>query len=71
MPARDRFGKNPIYYAHTPDGFYSASELKCVRAAGVPWEEDPEALNLYLQFGYVPVNSGRERAQPARGHSRR
>jgi asparagine synthase (glutamine-hydrolysing) len=52
--ARDRFGKKPLYYAQTKNGFYFASELKCLRAAGVPLEEDPEALKLYLQFGYVP-----------------
>ena len=52
--ARDRFGKKPVYYAQTPAGFYFASELKCLRAAGVPLDEDPEALKLYLQFGYIP-----------------
>lgn len=52
--ARDRFGKKPLYYAQTADGFYFASELKCLRAAGVPLEMDPEALRLYLQFGYIP-----------------
>src|SRR5271167_1959157 len=26
--ARDRFGKKPIYYSRTKDGFYFASELK-------------------------------------------
>jgi asparagine synthase (glutamine-hydrolysing) len=28
--------------------------LKCLRAAGVPLEEDQEALSLYFQFGYIP-----------------
>jgi asparagine synthase (glutamine-hydrolysing) len=51
---RDRFGKKPVYYAQTTHGFYFASELKCLRAAGVPLEPDSEALKLYLQFGYVP-----------------
>jgi asparagine synthase (glutamine-hydrolysing) len=54
MVARDRFGKKPIYYASTSDGFYFASELKCLRAAGVRLETDDEALKIYLQFGYVP-----------------
>jgi asparagine synthase (glutamine-hydrolysing) len=54
MVARDRFGKKPIYYARTGDGFYFASELKCLRAAGVRLETDDEALKIYLQFGYVP-----------------
>lgn len=53
--ARDRFGKKPLYYAHTPQGFYFASELKSLRAAGaVAAELDRAALAFYLQFGYVP-----------------
>jgi asparagine synthase (glutamine-hydrolysing) len=52
--ARDRFGKKPLYYAALPGGFYFGSELKCLRAAGVPLEPDREALRLYLQFGYIP-----------------
>jgi asparagine synthase (glutamine-hydrolysing) len=52
--ARDRFGKKPLYYAALADGLYFASELKCLRAAGVPLEEDHEALRLYFQFGYIP-----------------
>jgi asparagine synthase (glutamine-hydrolysing) len=51
---RDRFGKKPLYYAQTPKGLYFASELKCLRAAGVPLEIDRDALRLYFQFGYVP-----------------
>ncbi len=52
--ARDRFGKKPLYYAALPEGLYFASELKCLRAAGVPLEEDRDALRLYFQFGYIP-----------------
>lgn len=52
--ARDRFGKKPLYYAHLPSGFYFASEMKCLKAAGVPLTLDEEALRVYLQFGYVP-----------------
>jgi asparagine synthase (glutamine-hydrolysing) len=52
--ARDRFGKKPLYYSIRPEGIYFGSELKCLRAAGVPLEPDPEALKLYLQFGYIP-----------------
>src|SRR5579884_2822641 len=52
--ARDRFGKKPLYYAILPEGLYFASELKCLRAAGVPLEEDRESLRLYFQFGYIP-----------------
>jgi asparagine synthase (glutamine-hydrolysing) len=52
--ARDRFGKKPLYYAALPGGLYFASELKCLRVAGVPLEEDREGLRLYFQFGYIP-----------------
>jgi asparagine synthase (glutamine-hydrolysing) len=52
--ARDRFGKKPLYYAALPGGIYFGSELKCLRAAGVPLEVDKEGLQLYFQFGYIP-----------------
>jgi len=52
--ARDRFGKKPLYYAALPDGLWFASELKCLRAAGIPLELDREALRFYFQFGYIP-----------------
>ncbi|HVW10826.1 MAG TPA: asparagine synthase (glutamine-hydrolyzing), partial [Bryobacteraceae bacterium] len=54
MLARDRFGKKPLYYANTREGFYFGSELKCLRAAGVPMTMDAEAIRIYLQFGYIP-----------------
>jgi asparagine synthase (glutamine-hydrolysing) len=52
--ARDRFGKKPLYYAVRPEGFYFGSEIKCLRAAGIPLEPDPEALRLYFQFTCIP-----------------
>ncbi len=51
---RDRFGKKPLYYAKTPSGFYFGSELKCLRAAGVPLDLDSDALRLYFRFGNIP-----------------
>jgi asparagine synthase (glutamine-hydrolysing) len=54
MLARDRFGKKPLYYALLPSGLYFASEIKCLRAAGIPLTIDPEALRLYLQLQYIP-----------------
>ena len=51
---RDRFGKKPLYYSAGPKGLYFGSELKCLRAAGVPMEIDDEALRLYFQFNYIP-----------------
>ena len=53
--ARDRFGKKPLYYAVRPEGLYFGSELKCLRAAGVPFDHiDREALQLYLRLTYIP-----------------
>ena len=52
--ARDRFGKKPLYYAHTSQGLTFGSELKCLHAAKLPLELDQESLKLYFQFGYIP-----------------
>ncbi|HET8547135.1 MAG TPA: asparagine synthase (glutamine-hydrolyzing) [Bryobacteraceae bacterium] len=52
--ARDRFGKKPLYYAALPDGLWFGSELKCLRTAGIPLDIDPEALQLYFRFLYIP-----------------
>ncbi len=51
---RDRFGKKPLYYAILPQGIYFGSELKCLRAAGLSLNPDPNALRMYFQFGYIP-----------------
>ena len=52
--ARDRFGKKPLYYSVRPEGIWFGSELKCLRAAGIPLVPDPEALKLYFQFSCIP-----------------
>jgi asparagine synthase (glutamine-hydrolysing) len=52
--ARDRFGKKPLYYAILPHGIYFASEISCLRTAGVPLEPDRDALRLYFEFNYIP-----------------
>ena len=52
--ARDRLGKKPLYYAALPEGLYFGSELKCLRAASVPLDEDRDGLRLYFQFGCIP-----------------
>ncbi len=52
--ARDRYGKKPLHYAAIPGGFYFASELKCLSAAGLSFDVDNEALRLYFQLGYIP-----------------
>lgn len=51
---RDRFGKKPLYYSQTKDGIYFGSELKCLRAAGIPLDLDEEALRYYFQLLYIP-----------------
>jgi asparagine synthase (glutamine-hydrolysing) len=51
---RDRFGKKPLYIAKDSFGLYFGSELKCMRAAGVPLDVNREAIQLYLQFSYIP-----------------
>ena len=54
--ARDRVGKKPLYYVRTGAAVAFASELKALRAAGlIPTAVDPEALDCYFSFGYVPA----------------
>jgi asparagine synthase (glutamine-hydrolysing) len=54
--ARDRVGKKPLYYTVTPQGtLVFGSELKCLlEHPEVRRELNPEALDLYFSFGYVP-----------------
>jgi asparagine synthase (glutamine-hydrolysing) len=54
--ARDRIGIKPLFYAETGDRFFFASELKSILASGaVPRRLDPQGLDLYLTFMYVPA----------------
>jgi asparagine synthase (glutamine-hydrolysing) len=52
--ARDRFGKKPLYYAHTKNGLCFASELKSLRVHDLDWTINNDALKLYFQFKYIP-----------------
>jgi len=53
---RDRVGKKPLYYWHSPGAFVFASEIKGVLAhPAVPCELDERAISAYLTFGYVPT----------------
>jgi asparagine synthase (glutamine-hydrolysing) len=53
---RDRVGKKPLYYFSDGPVFAFASELKALWAAGFgPGKIDPEALDCYFTFGYVPA----------------
>jgi asparagine synthase (glutamine-hydrolysing) len=55
--ARDRLGKKPLHVARHSDGSLSfASELQSLLAdPKVGRQVDPEAIALFLQFGYVPA----------------
>jgi asparagine synthase (glutamine-hydrolysing) len=54
--ARDRFGKKPLYYAHTNEGLWFGSELKAVLcASNVPRDLNAAALDEYLALGYIPA----------------
>ncbi|MFN7875754.1 MAG: asparagine synthase (glutamine-hydrolyzing) [Pirellula sp.] len=53
--ARDRMGEKPLVYQHTEGRFLFASEIKSLlQAPNVHRTMDPEALQQYLTFGYVP-----------------
>ncbi|MBN8981884.1 MAG: asparagine synthase (glutamine-hydrolyzing) [Rhizobiales bacterium] len=51
---RDRLGIKPLYYRVTQNGVTFASELNAI-AQGERLETDPDALSLYLRYGYVPA----------------
>jgi asparagine synthase (glutamine-hydrolysing) len=54
--ARDRFGIKPLYVITAPWGIAFASELKALHAAGLTSRElDWEALDTFLQLGYIPA----------------
>lgn len=53
--ARDRLGKKPLVYRCEPGRLLFASELKSLLTVpGVPRELDPQALDEYLTYQYVP-----------------
>lgn len=54
--ARDRLGKKPIYYYKDDHRFVFASELKALlQCAEVPRRLNPEAVEDYLSYGYIPA----------------
>jgi asparagine synthase (glutamine-hydrolysing) len=54
--ARDRFGIKPLYVVTAEWGIAFASELKALHAAGLTSRAlDWEALDTYLQLGYIPA----------------
>lgn len=54
--ARDPFGKKPLHYACLPDGVLAfGSEIKALlRLAEVGRDLDPEAIEDFLTYGYIP-----------------
>jgi asparagine synthase (glutamine-hydrolysing) len=53
--ARDRLGKKPLYYRHTPTQLIFGSEVKALLAhPDCPWELDARNLSKYLAYEYVP-----------------
>lgn len=56
IAARDRAGEKPLFYRHERHRFSFASELKGLFAdPSLPRRIDPDALDEYLAFGYVPA----------------
>jgi asparagine synthase (glutamine-hydrolysing) len=54
--ARDRFGIKPLYYRLARDSLSFGSELKALlRQPGFSREIDPDALEAYLAFSFVPA----------------
>lgn len=54
--ARDRLGIKPLYWALHEGTLYFGSEIKAILAAGrVPTELDPQALDAFLTFTWVPA----------------
>jgi asparagine synthase (glutamine-hydrolysing) len=55
MLARDRMGEKPLYLYSIAGKLVFASELKALLKSGmVPFELDPDAINLYFHYQYVP-----------------
>ena len=53
--ARDRLGKKPLVYRHEPGRLLFASQLKgLLQVPGVSRHIDPQALDEYLTYQYVP-----------------
>lgn len=54
--ARDRVGKKPLFYRHTREGLWFASEIKSLlQDRRFEREVDPVALHHYLTLQYVPA----------------
>ena len=55
MLARDPMGEKPLYLYERDGRLLFASEMKALLRSGeVPFELDPEAIDLYFHYQYVP-----------------
>jgi asparagine synthase (glutamine-hydrolysing) len=55
MLVRDRMGEKPLYFAASGESLFFASELRALVKGGVvPFKLDPQAVDLYYHYGYVP-----------------
>ena len=66
---RDRLGKKPLYYTIRNGTLYFGSELKCLRASGLPLDIDQEALRWEIAptgVGVTVVCPGMVRTNIAR-----
>lgn len=66
---RDRFGKKPLYYAADSNRLVFGSELKSlVQLPGLDLEIDPQSLDEYLTYQYIPhphtIYRGIKKLQP-------
>lgn len=53
--ARDRMGEKPLYLYESDGRLLFASEMKSLLSSGlVPFELDPNAVDLYFHYQYVP-----------------
>lgn len=53
--ARDRFGKKPLFWTETPEGFFFASELPALlKLLPKPPAINYKALDLYFTLRYIP-----------------
>lgn len=60
--ARDRFGEKPFFYWHdAAQGFYFASEMKALWAAGIEKEIDQQVLLYYLAIGLSQFPAEKEK----------
>ncbi len=52
--ARDRIGEKPLYYYHSEDAFYFASEIKAFQPY-IKKKINYSALNAFLRLNYIPA----------------